>query len=85
MCRVARAGVGLAIQRMDSHPLHQVDTRRRPTGDSGILPSAVQTDRERVPIYGTAEGATPVTAQAHEPIGTGKSGESQGQLLVASR
>ena len=26
-------------------------------------------------MQGTAEGATPVTAQAHEPIGTGKSGE----------
>jgi hypothetical protein len=46
---------------------------------------AVQTDWESVPIHGTAEGAIPVTAQAHEPIGTGKSGERQGQLLVASR
>ena len=38
-------------------------------------PPAVQTDWESVPIQGTAEGAIPVTAQAHEPTGTGKSGE----------
>jgi hypothetical protein len=33
----------------------------------GIMPPAVQTDWERVPTLGIAEGVTPVTAQAQEP------------------
>jgi len=35
--------------------------------------------------WDTAEGVTPVTAQAQRTIGTGKSGERQNQLLVARR
>lgn len=51
-------------------------SKPRPFPNFRHNPPAVQTDWESVPIQGTAEGATPVTAQAHEPIGTGKSGES---------
>jgi hypothetical protein len=40
-----------------------------------IISHAVETDWERVQNQGIAEGATPVTAQAQELIGTGKSGE----------
>lgn len=38
-------------------------------------PLAVQAGWERVQMQGTAEGAIPEIAQAHEPTGTGKSGE----------